>query len=484
MASIFQSIFSSKYPRTEQYEAQIQKLHADYKRFQEYESSDKYVRFQELDQLTNSGDFLKKVDQLKNEKFKDTKEHRQLQEYKSLKKSSDLKSYFKYKASGFAEKLDSIKESARFTDYLHLKDAVESDAFIEARNTKGFKKSDAYKDFKKYKGLKRSSDIKFYFKQLNSARYKNYLNIKDSDRLDAFKKLEKLVQSEAFLSFKKDMEDPQRFKKSEEYALLSEYEDIKKTPEYIWFAKTAKSNGFEEIGKWQLTFEDDFDATSINKDKWINGYYWGKALLNDVYVLSHERQFFTDNNVKLRNGVACLTTKNEKVEGKVWDEQFGFVPRDFNYSSALISTGQSFRQKYGKIEAKVKVDHSAPLNHAFWMVGENIAPQIDVFRFAEKGAKGFTVGCHRMDKEGNAVKQVAPVNGVKFNSDYFIFGLEWYKDRLAWFVNGVKVHEQIKDVPQDPMYFVFSSHLLEENENMKLPAEFKIDWIRCYQESK
>ncbi len=483
MASIFQSIFNGKYPQTAKYEEQLERLQADYVRFKEFEKSAQNNRFQELDKHVHSGDFIKKVDQLKNEKFKDSKEYRQLREYHTLKKSSDLKNYFKYKASGYPERINSIKESAQLNEYKELKEFVGSDTFKEEKSMKGFKKTDSYQQYKKYKSVRKASDVKFYYKQIDSAKYKNYLNIHDSERLTSFKSLEKLVQSQEFLALKSELEDPKRFKKSKEYASISELEEIKKSPEFVWFQKTAEKNPFGDIGKWKLTFEDDFDGTSISKEKWINGYYWGKALLNDVYVLSHEKQFFCEDNTSLRNGIAHLSTKNEKIQGKVWDEKFGFVPREFEYSSALISTGQSYRQQYGKIEAKVKVDHSAPLSHAFWMVGENIAPQIDIFRFSDKGAKGYTVGCHNLDKNGKPLNELNSVNGAKFNSDFYIYTLEWSKDKLTWFVNGVKVHEQTKNVPQDPMYFVFSSHLFEENSKMKLPAELKIDWIKCYQQT-
>ena len=73
-----------------------------------------------------------------------------------------------------------------------------------------------------------------------------------------------------------------------------------------------------------------------------------------------------------------MVTKKESVDGKVWDTQYGFIPRKFDYTSGLISSGQSFRQLYGKFEAKVKVDSEANLTHAFWMVGESVAPQIDI----------------------------------------------------------------------------------------------------------
>ncbi|MCU4173945.1 glycoside hydrolase family 16 protein [Carboxylicivirga sp. N1Y90] len=481
MASFIQTIFGSKYPNTSKYEADIEKLSVDHKRFVDYESSSQFKRFQELDTTVNSGDFKKKVEKLKTEKFKDSKEHLRLKEYLSLKKSGDLKKYFKYYNAGIPERLIKIANSKNFNEYSDLKLFLDSPEFKEEKSKKGFKKTENYKKFKHFRSLRRNADIRFYNKQINSTNYKNYLNIKDSERLVSFTTLKQEVESDKFQAFKKELEDPKRFKKSEEYALLSEYAEIKKTPEFIWHSKTEKQNPFKEIDKWKLTFEDDFDSKSINNEKWISGYYWGKALMNDVYVLANEHQFFTEKNIQLRNSTASLLTKNEKIKGKVWNETLGFVPKEFNYSSALISTGQSFRQLYGKFEVKVKIDHASPLTHAFWMVGENIAPQIDIFRFS-KNAKSYTAGCHSADKNHKTAHQISTVNGAKFDSDYYVYGLEWTKNSLKWTVNGVKVHEQTSNIPQEPMYLTLSSHLLEDVEKLN-SAAIEIDWVRCYQEN-
>ncbi|MCU4166615.1 family 16 glycosylhydrolase [Carboxylicivirga caseinilyticus] len=481
MASFLSSLFGSKYPQTAKYEAEQEKLKNDYKRFVDFENSTNYKRYKELDELVHSGDFIKKVDQLKTEKFKTTKEYRQLKDYESLKKSSDLKKYFKYKASHNPERVLSIKDSNILKEFTELKKWTESPEFREEKGKKDFKKSEAYTKFNEFKSLQKNSDIKFYFKELNKAAYKNFVNIDKSERLETFEKLKQLVESADFIAFKKELEDPKRFAKSKEYALLSEYEDIKKTPEFKWYEKTKSHNSFSEINKWQLTFEDDFDSSKIDQNKWINGYYWGKALLNDVYVLKEEKQFFSESNIQLRDSVAHLTTKEEKIKGKIWDDQMGFVPKEFNYSSALISTGQSFRQLYGKFEAKVKVEDSSPINHAFWMVGESIAPQVDIFRFAEAGSKQFKAGSHLM-VNNTASQKLTTVNGIKFDSDYFIYGLEWTKEKLTWTVNGVKVHEQTQNIPNQPMYLVFSSHLLKDEVKVKVPSSLSVDWIRCYQE--
>ncbi len=393
MISLFRSLFGSKYPQTAKYEAELDKLHSEHKRFAEYLNSDQYKRFVELDTIVHSGEFIKKVELMKKEAFKSSPEQKKLKEFEALAKKQ--------------------------------KDGTEPSA--------------------------------------------------------QFKQLKEEVESPEFKARVKELQDPNRFKNSKENALISEHQNITKSSEHKAYEAAKQALSSNKATQWELTFEEDFDSAKLDNSKWINGYYWGKALLNDVYVQSNERQFFSDSNIQLKNSTAHLTTKEGKIKGKVWDEKLGFVPKEFNYSSALISTGQSFRQKYGKFEAKVKVDSSSPLTHAFWMVGESMAPQVDVFRFNGKGPKTFDAGYHSMDNNKKVIRQTNAVSGGKFSSGYYIYSLEWTKNRMTWFVNGVKVHEQTQNIPQDPMYLVFSSHLLEDAKSIKLPASMSIDWIRCYQ---
>ncbi len=472
---------SSKYPKTAKYEAEQKKNKEAFERFNQYSKSDELTRINELEILINSAEFKKKVDKLKNERFKDTSEYRQLHKYNTQKKSAEFKKYFKYLASGMPEKVKDIEGSAKRKELTDLTKYVRSSEFQSAKQQKGFKKSEAYQQFKRFKVLSKDADIKLYNKQINSSAYKNYQNIHDSERLKTYQELEQEVTSDKFVAFKSFMEDKKKFQKSEEYSLIQEYSKLLKSPDYLWFKKLEKKNSFGELKKWQLAFEDEFSTTALNKEKWITGYYWGKALLNKTYVLENEKQFFTDDNISISGSGVQLSTRKEAKEGLVWDSKRGFMPKGFEYTSGLISTGQSYRQQLGKIEAKVKIDHVHPVNHAFWLVGEKMAPQIDVFRFEDKNAKSHLAGVQLINGQGPKM-QSKVIKGANFDSDFYIYSLEWTKEKLTWYINGVKVNEQTNNVPDVPMYLVFSSHITEDIENLDAPANLCVEWVRCYQQ--
>ncbi|WP_430812221.1 MULTISPECIES: glycoside hydrolase family 16 protein [unclassified Carboxylicivirga] len=468
-----------KYPVTAKYEAEQEDIKTNYQRFIAYTHSDELKRIKELEILINTSDFKKKVETLKKERFKDTAAYRQLKKYHTQKKSSELKRYFKYQASGMAQKVEEIAKSDKLKELADLNEYIRSSEFNSAKQQKGFKKTEAFQKLKRHKALKKDKDIKLYNKQVNSSNYKNYQHIHNSERLKQFHELEKEVSAEKFIAFKKEMEDKKRFQKSEEYSLIQEYQKLLKSPDYNWYLKTEKRNNFGDIAQWELCFDDNFETKQLNKEKWITAYYWGKALLNKTYVLDNERQFFKDTNICINGGGAQISTKNEKVAGLAWTTQHGFVPKEFDFTSGLISTGQSHRQLYGKFEAKVKVNQVQPVQHAFWMVGEKMAPQIDIFRFEDANAKSFTAGTQLLNGKG-AERISKTVTGASFDKGYYIYSLEWTQDRISWFINGVKVNEQTQNIPSSPMYIVFSSHLTEDVEQLKDDPSMTLEWVRCY----
>jgi hypothetical protein len=477
MATFFELLFGSKFPSTVKFEAQQLQLQNDHKRYKEYELSTLYNRFQELDSQVHAGEFEKSVQRLKTEKFKDTDAYRKLQQYLTLKKNKEIKIYTQFVKSGYHEKLDQFRSSSNYLKYQELEMIINTPDFKKAKQQKGFKKTEEAQQLKLYKKLLKSSEVKFVNKTLKSADYAIYTRTKDSATLQTFQQLEQYIESNEFIEFKAYMEDSKRFEKSEEFKLLHEYDEIKKSENHKWFIKTKNSNPFAELEKWKLTFEDDFDGMHFAPEKWMTGYYWGKALMNDNYVLAHEKQFFTDKNIETRDSMLKITTRNETCKGKIWTSDLGFKMADFNYTSGLISTGHSFRQQYGRIEAKLKTSGAFPVTEAFWMVGEKMVPQITILKTTGSNPKYFETGTFITEKNN----RVGKVKATALNNDYHVISLEWTKTKLTWRINGVVVKEQTEAIPNEPMYLIFSTHLMEDVKSGVLPSSFTIDWVRCYQ---
>jgi beta-glucanase (GH16 family) len=334
-----------------------------------------------------------------------------------------------------------------------------------------------------FQTLKKSSRFKEYFKYKASRDYVNFTLLIGSEKINTYETLQKEIQSDAFRSKKEYLLLPgkKKLELSEEYKLEQQYINIKNSEKIQWFLKVRNSNKYDEVKRWELTFEEDFNADKLDKKTWLSRYFWGEVLLSDSYSLDHEKQFMNDDkNIALADSKLRIITKQEKVQGKAWNPAIGFFPRDFEYTSGVINTGCSFRQQYGLFEAKIKFGKSFPVHHALWLVSDLLLPHIDIAKASKKIIMANYWGSP--DGKSNVGKNEAGVSLNRYGNGYYVFTLEWTADRLTWKINGVTVQSVTEGVPKIPMYLNISSSLYSDAKNNGLPALLEVDWVRCYKQ--
>lgn len=380
-------------------------------------------------------------------------------------------------------RFNKLEKSDSITRYFKLDITVHSGEFkqkVIKLKKERFKDTEAYHQYKKFKEYKRSGNVKRYNKYLRKGKNEEAEELRSSVEIQTYIGLKNYIESEEFAAVKREMNDKQRFKKSQEFLVMEEFKALSKSEDVTWFLKTKKENPFTHIDKWKLTFEDDFNGTKLDSSKWLTGYYWGKALMNDNYVQANEKQFFKDQNIELRDSCARIVSKNETCAGKIWDTKLGFVPKKFQFTSGILNTGHSFRQQYGRFEAKIKYSHIAPAQHIFWLLSEHITPQVNILCTPEKGKNKIEAG-NFWGHNGNLSKSVQHLKIPGSPKDFFIYTLEWSKNKMEWKINGVTVHTLTQNVPQQPMYILLSTHFTDEPKGQNLPISMDIDWVRCYQ---
>jgi beta-glucanase (GH16 family) len=226
-------------------------------------------------------------------------------------------------------------------------------------------------------------------------------------------------------------------------------------------------------------FEDEFNSGKLDRNKWLTRYFWGEVFLHDSYALPGEKHLFTDGkNLELSGSAVKIVTRSEKISGKEWIPSLGFYPKDFNYTSGIICSGSSYRTKYGKFEAKIKLDASKGVLHAFWLTGDTIVPQIDIFNCSNNKLFLSTFWGNPTDANG-IQKDTASISASKFTGKFFIFSFEWTPDKMIWRINDVDVKTQTSNIPNEPLYVVFNSGVV--GDQPQIPTRLEVDWIRCYQ---
>ncbi len=476
--------FIGKIPKTQTLEEQHTQLLSDHKRYQEFSQSAELQSYLELEKRLSTEAFKKRLESIKADTFEKTPEFKKWSEYQQLKKNSLLKKYFKYKESGLPQWIATFSVTKILDQFNELDKLIQSSSFKTKLNDlktgKELSGSEEEKQVELHKSLKKNQDIKKYFKIIKSSKYQIYLKVEKSKELKQFNELDELINSQDFQNFKAEKEDTERYKRTAEFQELEGFEALKKRPDFVWYFQTKAKNSFSELESWELTFSDDFKQSNLNTEKWITHYYWGKALLNEGYSLASDKHFLTaGKNIQIKDGILQVITKKESVQGKAWDSKIGFYPREFAYTSGIISTGESFRQAYGKFEAKLKLNASQPVTNAFWLASEKIIPEIDIVKTDEQGKLIFA------NHWGPQMQSsISKYSNTKYKTDWFIYGINWTPEKIQWTINGVVLKEEFNGVPKEKMYLVLNSGLYADGADNRLPTYFDIDWVRVYQKRK
>jgi beta-glucanase (GH16 family) len=463
------------------YKVQNLKAFHDYNRLI---NSETLRTFETLKEYVNSAAFTSQRRSMKKSEFRNSVDYQKLQQYNYLRKSSEIKNYYAIVNSPMFANYTALHGSKEIEDFEALEKLVHSDDFKlqrEKLEKHKFENTPEYEKFSELQALKKSQRFRDYFAFKSSKEYLNFTQLIGSEKITGFEQLEKYIQSEDFKKVKEYMLLPgqKKLEMSEEYRMEQKYIELKKSERFQWYFSIRDSKKFDEIKRWQLTFQDEFDLHVLDNNKWLTRYFWGEKMLHDSYVNDAEKQFFTDGkNIEIANSILTIHTKKEKVNGKSWNPAIGFYSRDFEYSSGIINSGAKFRQQYGLFEAKIRFNQNHPVNHAFWMISDLMLPHIDVAKASRKIMVGNYFG--NSNVKGGVDKNVFKLSRSRYGSDFQIFSLEWSKDKLVWKINGITIHTANQGVPHTPMFVNFSSSLFQDVNGTILPASMEVDWVRCY----
>lgn len=457
---------------TSKIEAAHNALLADYEIYTKFEASPERNEYHELEVLLKSPTFLQRKKEIQHLTYKGSQEEAQLAEFEKLKKNHGLQKFYEMQDSDDLKRFEKIASSAELANYKKLKELVHSPSF-DAKKKKD-EKTQEYAQNAEFHRLKDSENIKFYEHFAKSGEYKAYLEFKDSVERKRFEELKKLTTSEEFKKRIAFLEDKHKWEKTEEHAKEVRFAELKAKPELQVYLKYQHSTALDFFKKWNLVFEDQFKSSKLDHERWMTLSHWGNQALGRNYSQPGDLHAFTDGrNVSVELNTLKIDVRREKTRGMQWQLPLGFVEREFEYSSGLVSTAGSEWWKHGILEAKVKYAPSANLVDAIYLLGEEASPQINL---VELGARN-RVGLLSKTSEGIQA-QSESISGLK-TGEFYIFRLEWNSHSLTWKVNGRELLTLSHDVPAFKMHLNIASIVV--NEQADVPHRFEIDWVRFYQ---
>lgn len=460
-------------------------LSNDYQVYTEVDGSKKLNDFLALKEKVESTPFQVKKKEIESLCYKGSPEEKLVKQFYKLENNQKLVSYFKTADSSDLKKFEKIKGSGLPEQVEELVIYMKSGRYKNELKKFNHKKkkdkkfndkwelTEPYKKEKEYRELKNSENYLFYKRFSKMAVYKNFLAYDCSSQLTQYWDLKKEVNSELFKERKTYLEDKERYKKTEDYQSLCRYEELKKDEGIKLYFKYNDTDAFKFFREWTSTFCEDF-STPLNKSNWSFISPLAEKGPGKNFSVKGELQYNNlANNFKVDNNVLTLETHNQKIEGLCWDEEFGFVVRDFNYASGLMHSLNFFKQQYGRFEIKLKASKIKGVISNISLVDEEEDVCIRVASLESLKANGGLVVTHHGQKLFSKVKL-----GFK-PSGYVIVGVKWSPEKIEWKVNERTVGSITQNIPHEKLGLRIETEVVKNTSN--LPHRLDVDWIRCYQ---
>lgn len=241
-------------------------------------------------------------------------------------------------------------------------------------------------------------------------------------------------------------------------------------------------------GAWHMVFDDEFEAASLDRERWTTCYWWNKDGCTNLG--NKELQWYRPENVSVADGVLRLEARPQKV--------IGFEGRTFDYTSGMVTTGRDydelprpsrFRFRYGHVEVRAKLPAGKGLWSAIWLLPETreSRPEIDIMEVLGDSLKTSRLHYH-FKRNGEPVSAGADAKTPDLSKDWHVYGLTWDADAIVWYIDGKEVwrYTDTATISNEDMYLLINLAVGGEwpgapSKKTKFPAEYLIDYVRIWQ---
>jgi beta-glucanase (GH16 family) len=222
----------------------------------------------------------------------------------------------------------------------------------------------------------------------------------------------------------------------------------------------------QPTGFWKMTWSDEFDGTSLDTTKWTP---------QDVaWPYNAELEYYSPDQVSVANGMLTITSLRRVIGGR-------------QYSSGRIESGGHFAQTYGRFEYRAKLPTTQGLWPAFWLLpaSNGWPPEIDIMEMlGNQPSKIY--GTHHWGTAQALQSYGGSYVGPDYSQDFHIFAVEWFPDRIDWYVDGVKYFSDNANIPQEPMFFIINTAVGGQwpgnpDGTTVFPQYHIVDYVRAYQ---
>lgn len=210
------------------------------------------------------------------------------------------------------------------------------------------------------------------------------------------------------------------------------------------------------------TFHDEFDGTELDPH-W--GRHWGSLGISEL----------SRAQASVADGVLSIAAERTAT----------------GWTSDLLDTFASFRQRYGYFEARIRVPQGPGLWPAFWLADDWAASPAE-FDVAEICANppgtnhGNDVTVLHQIIHGEHVYRLGhkALRGEDLSKDWHTYAVDWRADHVSFYFDGVETwrYTDAATIPRMPMTVILSLELGtwcgRPEATTPSPAVMQVDWVR------
>jgi beta-glucanase (GH16 family) len=238
--------------------------------------------------------------------------------------------------------------------------------------------------------------------------------------------------------------------------------------------------------KWGLVWSDEFD-----KDGAVDPAKWNIEVRLPGWRNS-ERQQYTDrlDNVRIENGKLVIEAIKAPYKGAV-------------YTSGRITTEASASWLYGRVEALAKLPAGRGTWPAIWMMPRDIrgygngwpsSGEMDIMEHVGFDQGRIHATLHTLAyNSGKNTQKSGTVDVPDCSEKFHLYAVEWYEDRMDFFVDEVKFHTFVNERkswaewPFDKPFYLILNVAVGGNwggvkgiDNTVFPQRMEVDYVRVY----
>lgn len=192
---------------------------------------------------------------------------------------------------------------------------------------------------------------------------------------------------------------------------------------------TVKDRIPQKIGKWGLTFADEFDGAELQRSEWFTYYpYTEDGSDSCVFCRTHgeaESQIYLDENVVVNDGKLSLIARKENAQ---------WMGQERKYTSGMVQSKKHFGMGY--YEFRAKLPSGQGFWPALWTFGTQSA-EIDFMEAQMRKPKKFHISVHNWNIRQMEYKRVR--SKTDLSEDFHVYGMEWDSNHLKFYFDGKEV---------------------------------------------